>query len=196
MQSITCFWCCSAAAVFVLFYNNTIQWRDWRKFFFFPFEFYSIVGFYVEPLSVKHTFLGGAVWDGKGDAPQLSSCQPATHLDYDSVKEHQKVFAGPLLYTYGVEWRQSEVYILQCHLRQFHQYLYQRLFLLQVRWASRWDVYLSMNHAIPDKVHWFSIVNSVLIVLFLAFMVAMILIRTLNRDISKYNKVSFSFLPL
>ena len=46
-----------------------------------------------------------------------------------------------------------------------------------------------MNHAVPDKVHWFSIMNSVLIVLFLAFMVAMILLRTLNRDISKYNKV-------
>ena len=39
------------------------------------------------------------------------------------------------------------------------------------------------------QVHWFSIMNSVLIVLFLAFMVAMILLRTLNRDISKYNKV-------
>ena len=46
-----------------------------------------------------------------------------------------------------------------------------------------------MNHAVPDKVHWFSIVNSVLIVIFLAFMVAMILVRTLNKDINKYNKV-------
>ena len=59
----------------------------------------------------------------------------------------------------------------------------------QVKWASRWDVYLSMNHAVPDRVHWFSIVNSILIVVFLAFMVAMILVRTLNKDISKYNKV-------
>jgi transmembrane 9 superfamily protein 2/4 len=41
-------------------------------------------------------------------------------------------------------------------------------------------------------VHWFSIINSILIVLFLAFMVAMILIRALNRDISKYNRVSAS----
>jgi transmembrane 9 superfamily member 2/4 len=60
----------------------------------------------------------------------------------------------------------------------------------EVKWASRWDVYLSMNHAVPDKVHWFSIVNSILIVLFLAFMVAMILFRALHRDISKYNRVS------
>lgn len=60
---------------------------------------------------------------------------------------------------------------------------------MQVHWASRWDVYLSMNHAVPDKVHWFSIANSTLIVLFLAFMVAMILVRALHRDISKYNRV-------
>ena len=59
-----------------------------------------------------------------------------------------------------------------------------------MHWASRWDIYLSMNGAVPDKVHWFSIVNSILIVLFLAFMVAMILIRALNMDISKYNRVS------
>ncbi len=61
-----------------------------------------------------------------------------------------------------------------------------------MHWASRWDIYLSMNGAVPDKVHWFSIVNSILIVLFLAFMVAMILIRALNMDISKYNRVSES----
>jgi transmembrane 9 superfamily protein 2/4 len=46
-----------------------------------------------------------------------------------------------------------------------------------------------MNHAVPDKVHWFSIINSLLIVMFLAFMVAMILVRTLSRDITKYNRV-------
>lgn len=37
------------------------------------------------------------------------------------------------------------------------------------------------------QIHWFSIVNSVMIVLFLSGMVAMIMMRTLNRDISKYN---------
>jgi hypothetical protein len=45
---------------------------------------------------------------------------------------------------------------------------------------------------LDSQVHWFSIINSILIVLFLAFMVAMILIRALNRDISKYNRVSAS----
>lgn len=37
--------------------------------------------------------------------------------------------------------------------------------------------------------HWFSIVNSLLIVLFLTAMIAMILIRNLHRDIMHYNRV-------
>jgi transmembrane 9 superfamily protein 2/4 len=127
---------------------------------------HRIVGFYVEPLSIKHSFVGNKNWDGQGDAPALSTCSSGKHLEYDNVKEHMKVITGSLVFTYDVEWRESDI-----------------------RWASRWDVYLSMNHAVPDKVHWFSIVNSVLIVLFLAFMVAMILVRTLNRDINTYNKV-------
>lgn len=124
-----------------------------------------IVGFYVEPLSVKHSF--NSDWNGVGNPPDLTSCSSSKHLSYDDVKSgHQKLANGKMVFTYGVEWRASDV-----------------------RWASRWDVYLSMNHAVPDKVHWFSIVNSILIVLFLAFMVAMILVRSLNRDISKYNRV-------
>lgn len=127
---------------------------------------YRIVGFYVEPLSIKHSFVSGS-WDGTSDPPpSLDSCASNKHADFDSVKNHQKVTTGNLIFTYGVEWRESEV-----------------------KWASRWDVYLSMNHAVPDKVHWFSIVNSLLIVMFLAFMVAMILVRTLTREINRYNRV-------
>lgn len=43
-----------------------------------------------------------------------------------------------------------------------------------IRWASRWDTYLKMT---DDQIHWFSIVNSVMIVLFLSGMVAMIMVR-------------------
>ena len=55
-----------------------------------------------------------------------------------------------------------------------------------IRWASRWDTYLL---ATDDQVHWFSIINSLMIVLFLSGMVAMIMMRTLHRDISKYNQL-------
>jgi hypothetical protein len=59
----------------------------------------------------------------------------------------------------------------------------------EIRWASRWDTYLKM---IDDQIHWFSIVNSVMIVLFLSGMVAMIMMRTLHRDITKYNQLETS----
>lgn len=55
-----------------------------------------------------------------------------------------------------------------------------------IRWASRWDTYLLM---MDDQIHWFSIINSLMIVLFLTGMVAMIMMRTLHRDISKYNQL-------
>lgn len=119
---------------------------------------YRIVGFYVEPLSIKHSYNGkqhGASsqsllvtitysechsclmlllesgdWDGKGSAPELTSCSKYKHLTYEEIKgSRQKVAPGKLLFTYGVEWRRSEVH-----------------------WASRWDIYLSMNGAVPDKV--------------------------------------------
>ncbi|XP_068652047.1 transmembrane 9 superfamily member 7-like [Aristolochia californica] len=55
-----------------------------------------------------------------------------------------------------------------------------------VKWASRWDTYLLMN---DDQIHWFSIINSLMIVLFLSGMVAMIMMRTLYKDIANYNQL-------
>ena len=53
-----------------------------------------------------------------------------------------------------------------------------------MKWASRWDVYLDMQ---DTQIHWFSIVNSVVVVFFLSGIITMIIIRTLRRDIAKYN---------
>ena len=55
-----------------------------------------------------------------------------------------------------------------------------------VRWASRWDTYLQTQ---DREIHWFSVVNSMMILLFLSGMVAMIMIRTLRRDITQYNQL-------
>ena len=58
-----------------------------------------------------------------------------------------------------------------------------------VKWASRWDIYLTMNNRFKDEVHWFSIINSLLIVFFLTGIVAMIMMRTLHKDLQRYNRV-------
>ncbi|CAG8625925.1 5365_t:CDS:2 [Ambispora gerdemannii] len=68
-----------------------------------------------------------------------------------------------IVYTYDVEWAPSDK-----------------------AWATRWDSYL---HVFDPKIHWFSLVNSIVIVLFLTGMVAMILLRALHKDISRYNQI-------
>ncbi|CAF0957999.1 unnamed protein product [Brachionus calyciflorus] len=56
-----------------------------------------------------------------------------------------------------------------------------------IKWASRWDYILN---TMPNaKIQWFSILNSLVIVLFLSGMVAMILLRTVHKDLAKYNSV-------
>ncbi|KAF4678194.1 hypothetical protein FOL47_003256 [Perkinsus chesapeaki] len=74
--------------------------------------------------------------------------------------------ADSITYTYDVEWTENP----------------------DKEWVTRWDIYLQMSPG-SGQIHWFSIINSVLIALFLSAMVAMILIRTLARDIAKYNEL-------
>ncbi|XP_029463649.1 transmembrane 9 superfamily member 2-like isoform X4 [Rhinatrema bivittatum] len=60
----------------------------------------------------------------------------------------------------------------------------------KIKWASRWDYILeSMPHT---NIQWFSIMNSLVIVLFLSGMVAMIMLRTLHKDIARYNQIDSS----
>jgi len=46
--------------------------------------------------------------------------------------------------------------------------------------ATRWDNYL---HIFDPRIHWFSLINSLIIVVFLCIMVSMILIRSVSRDV-------------
>ncbi|XP_053571896.1 transmembrane 9 superfamily member 4 [Bombina bombina] len=74
----------------------------------------------------------------------------------DPTKENK------LLFTYSVQWKESDI-----------------------KWASRWDTYLTMSDV---QIHWFSIINSVVVVFFLSGILSMIIIRTLRKDIANYNK--------
>ncbi|WOK94026.1 transmembrane 9 superfamily member 11-like [Canna indica] len=55
-----------------------------------------------------------------------------------------------------------------------------------IRWPSRWDAYLKMEGA---KVHWFSILNSLMVITFLAGIVFVILLRTVRRDLTRYEEL-------
>ena len=58
-----------------------------------------------------------------------------------------------------------------------------------VPWGLRWDAYL---HVFDPKIHWFSLINSLVIVGLLVFMVAMVLYRTISKDISRYNAIDLA----
>lgn len=55
-------------------------------------------------------------------------------------------------------------------------------------WATRWDPLLKANPELKE-IQWFSIINSLMISLFLTAMVAMILLRTVYLDFARYNNI-------
>ncbi|KAD0059715.1 hypothetical protein E3N88_44852 [Mikania micrantha] len=118
-----------------------------------------IVGFEVNAFSVKHQY------DGKWtDKTRLTTCDAQTKRMVASSDPPLEVEdKSEIIFTYDVNFQESDI-----------------------KWASRWDTYLLLA---DDQVHWFSIINSLMIVLFLSGMVAMIMLRTLYRDISKYNQL-------
>ncbi|GLJ38617.1 hypothetical protein SUGI_0787430 [Cryptomeria japonica] len=119
-----------------------------------------IVGFEVIPFSVKHEYKQPWVEEN----PQLTTCNPSSNHRVLPTDAPQEVEEGKeIIFTYDVSFTESDI-----------------------KWASRWDTYLLMT---DDQIHWFSIINSLMIVLFLSGMVAMIMMRTLYRDISKYNQL-------
>ncbi|CDS37620.1 Nonaspanin TM9SF [Echinococcus multilocularis] len=65
-------------------------------------------------------------------------------------------------FTYEVEWVSSDT-----------------------EWASRWDIYLNTS---DGQIHWFSIINSIIIIIFLTAVMSVILLKTLRRDIASYNR--------
>ena len=55
-----------------------------------------------------------------------------------------------------------------------------------ITWASRWDAYLRMP---GGRVHWFSILNSLMVVVVMSCIVAMIMMRTIRRDLQRYESL-------
>ncbi|KAF3785808.1 Transmembrane 9 superfamily member 7 [Nymphaea thermarum] len=101
-------------------------------------------------------------WDEKN--PQLITCGTDSKNIIQGSTVPQEVEADKeVIFTYDVIFETSEI-----------------------KWASRWDTYLLMS---DDQIHWFSIINSLMIVLFLSGMVAMIMMRTLYKDIANYNQL-------
>ncbi|XP_059162863.1 transmembrane 9 superfamily member 4-like isoform X3 [Physella acuta] len=98
-------------------------------------------------------------------ASEIKIDEKTGSCDISGVKNPMKInddATTEVLFTYSVEWEESDI-----------------------GWASRWDIYLAMSDV---QIHWFSIINSVVVVFFLSGILTMIMVRTLRRDIAQYNK--------
>ena len=128
-------------------------------------DLFRVVGFEVEPYSIdsaKFKLLSDNTCSL--DDTSLDSQSSNQESSGDKKKGLKLVpnQANKLHMTYEVVWQESDI-----------------------PWASRWDSYLKMSDV---QIHWFSIINSLVVVFFLAGILSMILIRSLRRDIAKYNR--------
>ncbi len=122
-----------------------------------------VVGFEIEALSLDSS----QIQIGSDDLCNLIDAKPEKGkgdnvMSHTSPQKMNKNGINQFHLTYEIIWQPSDI-----------------------PWASRWDTYLKMNDV---KIHWFSIINSLVVVFFLAGILSMILLRSLRRDIAKYNR--------
>jgi transmembrane 9 superfamily protein 2/4 len=127
-----------------------------------------IVGFEVMPFSIKHSYYGK--WNASAvPYHRLTTCvgdPPNGRFERHQPQVIDPTEGGQVIFTYDIEWEQSSV-----------------------KWASRWDVYLQLT---DDNIHWFSIVNSFVILIFLTGIVALIMLRILRKDFARYNELALT----
>lgn len=120
-----------------------------------------ITAFDILPVSIQHDKDTEGKTTCNADVTVVNN--PTTYLPLQvgaSGEQEMTVF-----FSYEVKWVKSET-----------------------AWADRWDVYLIGSP--DDDIHFFAIVNSLMIVLFLTGAIATIMVRALRNDISAYNEVS------
>ncbi|KAJ2780715.1 Transmembrane 9 super member 2 [Coemansia javaensis] len=111
--------------------------------------------------SVHHRVVGVVVTPASKNTAAPSDPLGAVACDATEPMNLHVDRNNTVVFTYSVKWQKSDK-----------------------SWATRWDNYL---HAMDPRIHWFSLINSMVIVVFLSAMLGLILMRTLRKDIARYN---------
>jgi transmembrane 9 superfamily protein 2/4 len=141
------------------------------------YEGIRIVGFTAEPVSIAHK-LEDPKTDPKSVGPKtaLKTCSSKVspvngfatvlplRVNGEAEVRGAKLPSFDVIYSYEVEWVRSNL-----------------------SWTDRWDQYMGNTNP-DDRVHYLSIMNSLLVCLSLSCVVAFFLVRTLRKDISYYNE--------
>ncbi|KAJ1495525.1 hypothetical protein T484DRAFT_1651283 [Baffinella frigidus] len=130
-----------------------------------------IVGFEVEPYSVHHTYVNQVDFSqcpnqqaGEHGNCNLQTCSKQHQVgvrEQPMIIDPRQKGKTEVIWTYDVTFQPSNI-----------------------RWSTRWDTYL--QSADDAEVHWFAILNSFMLVMFLSGLIAMIMVRTLRRDFQRY----------
>jgi transmembrane 9 superfamily protein 2/4 len=129
-----------------------------------------IIGFEVSPSSWRHNWGQWMSFSEEerrsGKCPDFDTDNNRQFITVPDKKAENKDTSDHIIWTYRLSYEKSNI-----------------------PWTQRWDVYLQ---ATGTQIHWISIVNSLMIVLFLTGMVAMIMMRTLRADLRRYNQQELS----
>ena len=137
----------------------------------------------MSPVSIRHNFVNDRFkTDGivpGGNQKVLKTCpDPATKTHAvqppASLSDAQHVRAGEtILYTYDVIWRESDK-----------------------RWSSRWDIYLTNDYAVPLQLHWYSAINSIVSMTFLAILMLALFQRVSKPPTNEPPQVNYGTMTL
>nr|CDJ88782.1 Nonaspanin (TM9SF) domain containing protein [Haemonchus contortus] len=122
----------------------------------------DIVMLYHEHMPGLYRVVGFEVKPRSIKSVSFSKDKECTGLDKEANFYELKEEDQHIQWTYSVTWEPSDI-----------------------PWASRWDVYLSVKAV---DIHWFSILNSIVVVLSLSGFLSVSIVRTVRRDIAHYNK--------
>jgi hypothetical protein len=92
------------------------------------------------------------------------------HTNYEMVTANDRetqAAEGKVLFTYDVIWIENT----------------------ELQWSSRWDIYLNMDNAIPDMVHWMSLANSAIVCAVLLGILVTGLMCCLRNERNQYNSL-------
>lgn len=112
--------------------------------------------------------------NGKGDQFRVvgATVSPSSRKytgEPDCRDDHDELLIMPdanvldVDFTYSVQWKKSST-----------------------AWATRWDKYL---HVFDPKIHWFWLIDTAIFVAILVLTVMSVLVRTLKKDITRYNRL-------
>lgn len=119
---------------------------------------YRVVGFEVETSSILMDEISLSGKDATNNC-ELSQ-NPSGMRPQPATTDNNKELK--IYFTYSVAWKRSDI-----------------------SWASRWDIYLAMTDV---EIHWFSIINSIVVIFFLTGEFRLNVLCSERRDLRPYKK--------